>query len=140
MMNNLNYSIALSVLLGASLISSSVSAATKLSDRALRQETETSHSNTNATKVIDCSKNMSKEQCNRLQYERYAKQTGVSYDEFLRTETVNPLRNQVIKQPLLTQPLENPSVPTPPRPNLPDLLNQIQSPDRLPPATVLPTP
>ena len=97
-------------------------AATELTDRALRQQTEANHSDSNMAEVLDCDKDMSREACNRLQYERYAKQTDRSYDEFLRNETTNPLRNQVIKQPLLTQPLENPTAP--PASRLADLSNQ----------------
>lgn len=97
-------------------------AATELTDRALRQQTEANHSDSNVAEVLDCDKDMSREACNRLQYERYAKQTDRSYDEFLRNETTNPLRNQVIKQPLLTQPLENPTAP--PASRLADLSNQ----------------
>lgn len=113
------------LILGALLALGSMAsafAATELSDRALRQQTEANHSDSNVAEVLDCDKDMSREACSRLQYERYAKHTDRSYDEFLRNETTNPLRNQVIKQPLLTQPLENPSAP--PASRLADLSNR----------------
>lgn len=138
MMNSRLIYTALPVLLSSVLASSITVAATKLSDRALRQATETSHSNTSVTEVLDCSKEMSQEACNRLQYERYARQSGASYEEFLRNETVNPLRNQVIKQPLLTQPLNTPNAPPEPQTNLPDLINQIRQNPTLPTASGIP--
>ncbi|XID75075.1 hypothetical protein ACF3NA_00400 [Alkanindiges sp. WGS2144] len=126
------YITALSLLLGGALFSGASHAATPLSDTALSQETETNHSELDVPDVLDCDKDMRKAECNRLQYENYANQTDRSYNEFLKNETNNPLRNRIIKQPLLTQPLEK-SSPTPEqRPNLPDLINRPQLP-ALPP-------
>lgn len=124
----------LALLLGSSIFSTFGNAATELSDRALSRETEANPAKTEVPEVLDCPKDMREAECTRLQYERYANHTDRSYDEFLRNETTNPLRNRVIKQPLLTQPLENPNTPTEPRPNLNNMLNQLKTlPDRLPP-------
>lgn len=124
-------------LLGASIASSASFAATPLSDRALRQQTEANRAITNVVEVLDCPKDMREAECTRLQYERYANQTDRSYNEFLKNETTNPLRNRVIKQPLLTQPLDNPSAPAEPRPNLNNLRNQLQTlPERLPSTSI----
>ena len=127
----------LGVLLGSTLFSSLGYAATELSDRALRHETEANPAKANVAEVLDCPKDMREAECTRLQYERYANQTDRSYNEFLKNETTNPLRNRVIKQPLLTQPLDNPSAPAEPRPKLNNLRNQLQTlPDRLPSTSI----
>lgn len=121
-------------LLGASIASSASFAATPLSDRALRQQTEANPAITNVVEVLDCPRDMREAECTRLQYERYANQTNRSYNEFLKTETTNPLRNRVIKQPLLTQPLENRNAPAQTQPTLNDLINQQVLPGRTPSA------
>lgn len=124
----------LALLLGSSLFSTFSNAATELSDRALSHQTESNPAKTDIPEVLDCPKDMRDAECTRLQYERYANHTDRSYDEFLRNETTNPLRNRVIKQPLLTQPLEKPNAPTEPRPNLNNLINQL--PNSLPPTSI----
>ena len=108
-------------------VSSGTFAAEKLNDKELRHATETNTSLVSVRDVLDCPKDMPEADCNRLQYENYANQVDRSYDEFLKTETTNPLRNRVIKQPLLTQPLEKPNVPQEPRPTINDLNNQLKS-------------
>ncbi|WP_156935828.1 hypothetical protein [Alkanindiges illinoisensis] len=131
------YLSSMGLLLGSTLFSSLGYAATELSDRALRHETEANPAQANVADVLDCPKDMREAECTRLQYERYANQTDRSYNEFLKNETTNPLRNRVIKQPLLTQPLDNPSAPAEPRPNLNNMLNQLKTlPDRLPPTSI----
>jgi hypothetical protein len=128
------YLTGLGLLLGSSIFSTLSYAATELSDRALSQETEANPAKADIPEVLDCPEEMREAECTRLQYERFANQTDRSYNEFLRNETTNPLRNRVIKQPLLTQPLENPTAPPEPRSNVNNLFNQLQTlPDRLPP-------
>lgn len=127
------YRFSLGLLLGSTIFSAPGYAASELSDRALRQATENNHSQVNVPEVLDCDTDMRQEECNRLQYERYANNADRSYDEFLRNETVSPLRTQVIKQPLLTQPLENPGASAEPRPDLDTFINQL--PSRLPVAS-----
>ncbi|RYY78627.1 MAG: hypothetical protein EOO69_09750 [Moraxellaceae bacterium] len=128
------YLSSLALLLGSSLFSTVSYAATELSDPALRHETEANPAKTDIPEVLDCPKDMRDAECTRLQYERYANHTDRSYDEFLRNETTNPLRNRVIKQPLLTQPLDNPSSPKEPRPDLNNFIKQL--PNSLPPTSL----
>jgi hypothetical protein len=128
------YLAGLGLLLGSSIFSTLSYAATELSDRALRHETEANPAKAEIPEVLDCPKDMREAECTRLQYERYTNQTDRSYNEFLKNEITNPLRNRVIKQPLLTQPLENPSAPAEPRPNLNNFINQL--PNSLPPTSM----
>ncbi len=108
-------------------LSSGAIAAEKLNDKELRHATESNATLVKVPDTFDCEKNMSDADCTRLQYEHYANQVDSAYDQFIKTETTNPLRNRVIKQPLLTQPLEKPNVPQEPRPNINDLNNQLKS-------------
>lgn len=83
-------------------------AAEKLSDTELRSTAETSTAVLHTNIILQCPKDMDAIQCERLKTLRYASegQTQNSYRLFLNQETQNPLSNQVIKQPLLTQPMK----------------------------------
>lgn len=122
----INYSI-LGVLTTALWITSPAFSAEKLNEQQLRHATEANPALVNVPDVLDCPKDMPEADCNRLQYENYANQTDRSYNEFLKNETNNPLRNRVIKQPLLTQPLEKPSAAQEPRPDLNKLYDQLKA-------------
>lgn len=123
-----NKSLMMLTVLNVALVSTSGAfAAEKLNDKELRHATETNTSLVSVRDVLDCPKDMPEADCNRLQYENYANQVDRSYDEFLKRETTNPLTNRVIKQPLLTQPLEKPNMPQEPRSNINDLNNQLKS-------------
>ncbi len=105
------YVAAFSILSASLFMSSNILAASKLTDKELSHTTEANPALVNVPDVLDCPEDMPDVDCTRLQYENYANQTDRSYDEFLKNETTNPLRNKVIKQPLLTQPLEKPNAP-----------------------------
>ncbi len=93
------------------LFSQTAFSATKLTDTQLRTETEANTTLVKVPDTFDCDKDMSDADCTRLQYEHYANQVDSAYDQFVKTETTNPLRDNVIKQPLLTQPLQKTNAP-----------------------------
>lgn len=98
------------MILTATLLTVSASgfAAEKLSDADLRQVVDVSTAHLHIDEMIQCPKNMEATRCEQLKTLRYASegQTKNSYRLFLNEETQNPLSNQVIKQPLLTQPMQ----------------------------------
>ena len=100
-----------SLLSSSFLFSTTTFAATKLSDKQLRTETETNTALVKVPDTFDCDKDMSDADCTRLQYEHYANQVDSAYDQFLKNETTTPLRDKVIKQPLLTQPMQKTNAP-----------------------------
>lgn len=91
-------------------VASHSGAAEKLSDKELRASAESNTAVLHTSIILQCPKNMDPVACERLKTLRYAseEQTQNSYKLFLNGETQNPLSNQVIKQPLLTQPLKQP--------------------------------
>ena len=82
-------------------------AAKELSDRELRATGEGNTAVLTTSIILQCPKNISAEDCEHLKTLRLARegQTQQSYDQFLNTQTQNPISNTV-KQPLLTQPMQ----------------------------------
>lgn len=111
MKSRLIYLAAISLISSSFLFSQAAFSATKLSDTQLRTETETNTALVKVPDTFDCDKDMSDAECTRLQYEHYANPAEHAYNEFLKNETTNPLRDKVIKQPLLTQPLQKNNAP-----------------------------
>lgn len=83
-------------------------AAKELSDRELRATADSNTAVLTTSIILQCPKNMEPVACERLKTLRYARegQTQRSYDQFLNHQTENPISNQVIKQPLMTQPMQ----------------------------------
>lgn len=83
-------------------------AAKELSDRELRATADSNTAVLTTSIILQCPKNMEPVACERLKTLRYARegQTQRSYDQFLNQQTENPISNQVIKQPLMTQPMQ----------------------------------
>lgn len=87
--------------------STSSFAAKELSDRELRAAAETDKAVLTTVIILQCPKNISEADCEHLKTLRMARegQTQQSYDQFLNTQTQNPISNTV-KQPLMTQPMQ----------------------------------
>ena len=91
-------------MLGCSTVSF---AAKELSDRELRAAAESNTAVLTTSIILQCPKNISDADCEHLKTLRIARegQTQQSYDQFLNSQTQNPISNTV-KQPLLTQPMQ----------------------------------
>jgi hypothetical protein len=102
---NMKKTIFAAVLLAVSLNSFAVE---KMTDKELRSNAETSTAALHTNIIIQCPDGMDALKCEQLKTQRFAneEQTQNSYKLFLNQETQNPLSNQVIKQPLLTQPMK----------------------------------
>lgn len=105
MMNKMKLKLMLVLLMSA--CSTAVFAAKELTDRELRATAESDTAVLKTSIIIQCPKNMEAVECERLKTLRFAgeEQTQQSYDQFLNTQTQNPISN-VVKQPLLTQPMQ----------------------------------
>lgn len=106
-MKNLKLNIKRIVALMLMACSSAGFAAEALSDRELRATGESNTAVLTTSIILQCPKNISSEDCEHLKTLRYARegQTQQSYDQFLNTQTQNPISNTV-KQPLMTQPMQ----------------------------------
>lgn len=79
----------------------------KLSDQELSASAGVNIKPLEIIQILHCPEKLSAVECERLRTQRYASegQTKESYKIFLDNETMTPISNQVIKQPLLSQPM-----------------------------------